>query len=401
MRKQLYVLVSLCMAIGLALGACAPQQSSGAPRISKAVTLKVWHGWTDPNELALLNAAIDTFQKANPKATVDVLAVPFDQLKNKFTTEASTGGGPDLLIGPKDWIGELTNAKLVAELDTVAQSVLADLNPAAVEANKFKGKVMALPESVEAVVLWYNKDMVKDPPKTTDDLLTAAGASGLALNTGFYHSVGFLFAFGGSIFDTNQKCVFDQGSGVADYLDFMAAAKAAKGTVADSDGGKLDAAFKDKKVGMIFNGPWATGDYSKALGADKLGVAAPLKIPKTGKTFAPFLGTKNLFLSSNSKGDAQAAAILFMKVMVSPDIQANQAVKAGHIPSNKSVKASDPLVAGIIAQTQSASYFPNEPEMGAVWGPAGDMIIKVIEGKSKSADAVKEAAGLINNANKK
>ena len=24
---------------------------------------------------------------------------------------------------------------------------------------------------------------------------------------------------------------------------------------------------------MIFNGPWATGDYSKALGADKLGIA--------------------------------------------------------------------------------------------------------------------------------
>jgi arabinogalactan oligomer / maltooligosaccharide transport system substrate-binding protein len=114
MSRQQNALLSLCIIIGLVLGACAPQQSAGAPRITKAVTLTVWHGRTDPNELALLNGTIDTFQKANPKAKVDVLAVPFDQLKNKFTTEASTGGGPDLLIGPKDWIGELTNAKLVA-----------------------------------------------------------------------------------------------------------------------------------------------------------------------------------------------------------------------------------------------------------------------------------------------
>jgi maltose-binding protein MalE len=314
MKKQWYALLSVCMLMVLVLGACA-QKTGPEPElavISKEVTIKLWHGWTDPHELELLTAAVEAFQKANPKAKVELLAVPFGDLKNKFTTEASTGGGPDLLIGPKDWIGELSTAKLITELDTVAASVLADLNPAAVEANKFQGKVMALPESVEAVVLWYNKDIVKTPPTNTEDLLTIAETSGLALNTGFYHSVGFLFGFGGSIFDASQKCVFDQGSGVADYLEFMAKAKASKGVVADSDGGKLDAAFKDKKVGMIFNGPWATGDYEGVLGGDKLGVAAPLKISKSGKTFAPFLGTKNLFLSANAKGDAQIAAVAFM-----------------------------------------------------------------------------------------
>lgn len=401
MYKRIGVLVALCLVVALPLAACQPKAAGGIGAIKQPVTIALWHGWTDSNELALLNAAIAAYQKAYPKATVDVLAVPFDQLKNKFTTEASTGGGPDLLIGPKDWIGELTKAKLIAELDTVAKPILADLNPAAVEANKFGGKIMALPESVEAVVLWYNKDLVKNPPKNTEELISVAEAAGLAMNSGIYHSVGFLFGFGGQIFDASQECVYDQGTGVADYLAYMAQLKAAKGVIMDSDGGKLDAAFKDKKAGLIFNGPWATGDYSKALGADKLGVAAPLKITKTGKTFMPFLGTKNVFLSANSKGDKQNAAMALMKIIVSADIQANYAIKAGHIPSNKSVKASDPIVQGIIAQTLSASYFPNEPEMGAVWGPSGDMITKVVEGKSKAADAAKEAAGLINNANKK
>ena len=274
----------------------------------------------------------------------------------------------------------------------MAKDILADLNPAAVDANKFAGKVMALPESTEAVVLWYNKDLVKTPPTTEAELLTVAAASGLALNTGIYHSVGLLFGFGGQIFDASQKCVLDQGTGTADFLAFMLQAKGTKNVIADGDGGKLDAAFKDKKVGMIFNGPWATGDYSKALGADKLGIAAPIKITKSGKTFAPFLGTKNIFLSANSKGDNQKAALALMKIFVSADIQSNQAIKAGHIPVNKNVKPADPIVAGVMAQTLSASYFPNEPEMGAVWTPAGDMITKVIEGKSQPAAAAKEAA---------
>ena len=188
---------------------------------------------------------------------------------------------------------------------------------------------------------------------------------------------------------------------MADFLDYMAKAKGTTGVVADGDGGKLDAAFKDKKVGMVFNGPWATGDYTKALGADKLGIAAPLKITKSGKVFSPFLGTKNVFLSANSKGDSQKAAIAFMKIIVSVDIQSGLAIKAGHIPVNKNVKPADAIVAGIMAQTLSASYFPNEPEMGSVWTPAGDMITKVIEGKATPADAVKEACAAINAANKK
>jgi len=362
-------------------------------------TVTLWHGWTGAEE-ETLKATVADFLKANPDAKVNLLAVPFDQLKNKFTTEASTGGGPDLLIGPKDWIGELAQAKLIANLDDLGKDILANLNPAAVDADKFQGKVWAIPESTEAVALWYNTDKLKTPPADTDALLKAAGECGLAVNSGFYHYFGFISAFGGKLFDANQKVILDQ-AGTSDALAFLKTAKETKGVTVDSDGGKLDALFKDGKVCMIFNGPWATGDYAKALGKDKLAIAPPVKIAKTGKTFAPFLGTKNIFLAANSKGDNQKAALAFAGFMVSPAVQANFAAKAGHIPSHKTAKVDDKIIAGFVTQTQSASYFPNEPEMGAVWGPAGDMITKVIEGKSQPDAAVKEASETINKANKK
>jgi arabinogalactan oligomer/maltooligosaccharide transport system substrate-binding protein len=371
-----------------------------APQAAAAATLTLWHGWTG-TEADTLGEIVKAYEAANSGTKVDLLAVPFDQLKNKFTTEASTGGGPDLLIGPKDWIGELAQAGLISPLDDLASQIgLDQLNKSAVDANKFQGQTWAFPESTEAVALWYNKDLVKTPPKDTDELLKLAAEVGLAYNSGFYHSAGLLLGGGGKIFDENGKCVLDQGNAVVDALAMLAKAKGTANVIADSDGSKLDAAFKDGKVGMIFNGPWGTGDYVKALGADKLGIADPIDLkPGPGK-FSPFLGTKNLFLSANSQGDAQKAALAFLNFMSQPDTQGMLA-KIGHIPSNPAVKIDDPIQNGFLKQTQVSSYFPNEPEMGAVWTPAADMITAVIEGKTTPAEAAKLACATINAANKK
>jgi len=56
--------------------------------------------------------------------------------------------------------------------------------------------------------------------------------------------------------------------------------------IADSDGSKLDAAFKDGKVGMIFNGPWGTGDYVKGAGRGQAGIVDPIAVG--AGQFAPF-----------------------------------------------------------------------------------------------------------------
>ena len=78
-----------------------------------------------------------------------------------------------------------------------ARSAWTTLNQAAVDANKFQGKIWAFPESTEAVALWYNKKLVRTAPATSiDDLLKQAAEVGLAYNTGFYHSAGLLLGRG-------------------------------------------------------------------------------------------------------------------------------------------------------------------------------------------------------------
>ena len=377
----------------------APKAAAPAAATFKGAPIKLWHGWTGA-EADTLATVVKAFEAANAGAKVELLAVPFDQLKNKYTTEASTGGGPDLLIGPKDWIGELSQAKLISSLDDYAtQTGMGNLNKAAVEANKFGGKVWAFPESTEAVALYYNTDKVKTPPASADDVLKQSGDGlGLGLNTQFYNSVGFLLGGGAKLLDPTGKCILDQNPTAAAGLDWMKKAKGTPNVIADTDGGKLDAAFKDGRVAMIFNGPWAAGDYTKALG-DKVAVADPIALAGSGK-FAPFLGTKNVFLSANSKGDAQGTALGFMNFLSQPAQQESFA-KIGHIPSNPNAKADSKIIQGFLKQTQNSSYFPNEPEMGAVWTPMGDAITKVLEGKADSATALKDACAGINTANKK
>ena len=420
--KRLLVVLGLLTVVSLVITACGAATPAPAPAVQPAApaaqpaaaepaqapeptkapepvvaasrgTISLWHGWTgtEANTLADLVAK---FGETGVK--VDLLAVPFDQLKNKFTTEASTGGGPDLLIGPKDWIGELAQADLIQPLDDLADKVgLGNLNKSAVDANRFGGKVWAFPESTEAVGLWYNKDLVTETPKSWEELLTQASTVGLGLNIGFYHSAGLLLGGGGSIFGENQVCSLDKSESVTNALQFLLDAKNTPNVIADADGGKLDAAFKDGKIGFVFNGPWATGDYAAALGADKIGIVEPISLP--GGAFAPFLGTKNFFLSANSTSDL---ALEFLKFMSEADTQAMMAA-IGHIPSNPNVEVDDPIIAGFLKQTGTASYFPNEPEMGAVWTPGADMITKVVEGKMTPAEAVAEACLTINTANKK
>jgi len=61
----------------------------------------------------------------------------------------------------------------------------------------------------------------------------------------------------------------------------------------------------------------------------------------------------------------------------------------------------DPIVLGFQQQAATAQAIPTRPEMDAVWGYAGDMIVKTLNGVMTPEEAVVEAAALINEENGK
>ena len=71
---------------------------------------------------------------------------------------------------------------------------------------------------------------------------------------------------------------------------------------------------------------------------------------------------------------------------------------AGRLPAHREASVSDPLLLGFIAQAETALSEPHQPAMSQVWGYAGDMLVKVIDGGMLPDVAVTETTILLNDA---
>ena len=164
--------------------------------------ITLWHGWKEA-EIASLNEVVAAFQKANPDVTFDILYVPFDDLRGKFETAASTGGGPSVLIGAADWGPALFNANLVADLTgKISDATLKTIGPAALGAVQYNNALVGMPETLKGVLLFRNKSIVPEAATDVDDLLAKAKAAtkgdvqGLDFEYGLFFSAAASFCSG-------------------------------------------------------------------------------------------------------------------------------------------------------------------------------------------------------------
>jgi arabinogalactan oligomer/maltooligosaccharide transport system substrate-binding protein len=395
MSKKVKVF-SILLAVLLTLSVFAGCKTQPA---EQEITITIWHSWSG-SELEVLNDAITQYNTLHPKVTIDTLQTPFDQLQNKYQTEAASGGGPDILVGPADWIGPFTTANLISPIDDyVDSSFLSHYVTGAVDQVKISGKMMAMPESTECVAMIYNKSMVTQLPATTDDLKTFADSVqsgttyGFVYHVGFYQTAGYFFAAGMQLFDANNNSIVAQGDGGATALTFIKNMAADPKLIVANDYGKADSMFKEGKAAIIINGPWATGDYVTALGAENVGVAPMPALSATGQPFAPFVNTKDFFLNANSDADHKTAAMNFIKFLVSKDIEQLFFEKAKHIPSNTDVDTSaDPVIDGFKKQMLTGVSMPIITEMGQVWNPMQTAIDSVMAGKGGTPAELMQAA---------
>jgi arabinogalactan oligomer/maltooligosaccharide transport system substrate-binding protein len=332
---------------------------------------------------------------AHPEVKVNVLAIPFDQIFNKYETEAAAGGGPDMFTAPNDNLGNEVRAGVVAPVDAYVTGKLDGYTPSGINGVTVDGKMYAVPGIAKAVALYYNKSTVPTAPATTDELLQMVkDGKKIVINQNAYHNFGFWGAFGGKLMDDTGKCVADQG-GYADALQYLVDLKAA-GAMFETDGGKADTAFRQGQADMIINGPWVLGDYKTDLG-DKLGVA-PIPAGPGGPA-TPLMGIDGWYLNPNSK-NAQAAIDLALYIFGKEGLT-EYANTAGDPGARTDVAASDPLVKAFADAAAAGFPRPQSVEFGNYWGPFGDAVTAALEGSVTPADAVKTACETMNTANQK
>ena len=379
--------------------AAAPSAAGSAPALSGTLTIWDTYGSGGSAEADAMIAALALAKTAFPALTVNRVNVPFSDVFNK--TNAGWGAGdatPDMFIAPNDSLGVQTRLGILANLDTSLTGKLDGFAPIAVAGSKVDGKLQMVPESAKTLGMFYNTSLVKTPPTSLDDLMTMAKGGtkvGIDLVDGAYYNWAFYSAFGGKILDDSGKCVADQG-GVADSLKYLADLKATGNVTFYQDKPTFQADFKTGKTAIVFEGPWATGDFKTALG-DKLAIA-PIPPGPKGKS-QPMTGIDGWYINTNSTN--KDLAVAFALWLVTGPAEQVFADKAGHLPAFSAITVTDPIGAQFAKANLDGYPRPQNKELDTYWSNFGNAQAEVVNKGTSATTAVATACSAMNKANGK
>lgn len=119
---------------------------------------------------------VERFDEENPKYTVEREAIPPDQVREVIQTRLRSDQPPDFFgydTGP-GFAGVLAEAGLLYPLDKAYEENGWKIYDWAKQRATYDGKTYGVPDQVEELIVYYNKDLVPEVPETLDDLRTMA-----------------------------------------------------------------------------------------------------------------------------------------------------------------------------------------------------------------------------------
>ena len=373
----------------------------GCGRPDTRTTVTLWHQMTVGEREVLLDR-IAEFEKHNPNIRIRSLYKETEALRSGFQAAALAGVGPDLVFGPADPLGAFVTMELLQDMSPWFDSQRQDLLLP-------QGLTFLSPESQDTqwlvqvgdrvgnhLAIVYNKNLIPDPPTTTEELVqfaisatkqTANGKQyGLVWNfIEPYFFIPFLTGYDGWVFENGTQTPNLDTQEMVDALSFVQKLQDQHQVLpANCDYETADSLFKEGSAAMIINGDWSWSQY---LENEKIDAAvAPLPIVvSTGKPMGPMVATKGYSLNANSTGENAEAAMTFVNFMVSSESQLEFMTRIKTLPSRKNlvdhpVLTSDPTLMASAKQMQQGHPTPVAPEMRAVWDAMRPAYQQVISG---------------------
>ena len=331
---------------------------------------------------------------------------------DKLSLDNQSGQAPDVMMAPYDRVGSLGTDGQLSEVKLSDGAKTDDKTKSLVTAAD--GKVYGAPAVIESLVMYYNKDLVKEAPKTFADLenlakdskYAFAGEDGktsafLADWTNFYFAYGLLAGNGGYVFGQNGKDAKDIGLANDGAIKGVEYAKTwyekwPKGMQDTEGAGNLiQTHFQEGKTAAIIDGPWKAQAFKDAK--VNYGVATIPTLPN-GKEYAAFGGGKAWVIPQATKN--LEASQKFVDFLVSTEQQKVLYDKTNEIPANTEARSyaegkNDELTTAVIKQFKNAQPMPNISQMSAVWDPAKTMLFEAVSGKKDAKTAANDAVTLI------
>ena len=363
-------------------------------------------------EREVLAEQILEFQRLHPEIRVTALYKETEELRSGFQAAVLAGTGPELIYGPSDALGAFVSMGIVQDMSHwftaqelsgfIDQSLtwLSRNDVSSTVETELVGKAenSSVPVSADRLLvqvgdrvgnhlaLVYNRNLIPQPPTTTDELVQMAisqtvftDADGQATQYGLvwnfvepFFLVPFLSGYGGWVFEGQTAQPTLNTPEVVNALEFVSQLQRQHRVMpANCDYETADMLFKTGRAAMIINGDWSWSDYLNNPSIEA--AIAPLPVvSSTGLPMAPMVATKGYSLNVNTSGRQADAARLFTRFMLSEQVQSRYTARLKTLPSLKSLTENVELMADstLMVSAQQAARsrpMPVIPEMRAVW----------------------------------
>ncbi|MFA6937438.1 MAG: maltose ABC transporter substrate-binding protein [Treponema sp.] len=388
--------------IATAIAMCGT--SAFAAKKAKKVTLKVWE--SDGPEKEYIMWAAKEYKKTHPKVNIVYEPVASTDARAKIELDGPAGVGADIFVAPHDHIGALVNGGHV--LANTDAAYLNSFISAAKTASTFEGEVYGYPLGIETYALFYNKALVKNPPKTWEDVANFAKtyndksqnkyALVWAVGDGYYGYM-FMSSFGAQLFGPNGNDRKQHNINSEAAVKGLKYFQSLRGRIldvpsADMTGDFCNSSFTEGKAAMIITGPWKISDFKKS-GVD-FGITTLPEFPEQNKPATSFSGVRLAFVSAYSDHPAEAAE--FAEFLTSHDCLLKRFELTSQIPPRVDITTNDPLSNGVLAQTKNAIPMPTISQMGTYWSAMnaayagiwdGDDVVTDLNAAAAAMDAAK------------
>lgn len=362
--------------------------------------------WEDLNKAHSIDMAVADFEKNND---CKVVVREFNPV-NHLELADSSDEKPDVFIIISDKADYAKESGRIEKLDYMSD--VKDLYlENSVKPFSFDDGIYAQPRDIEALVVFYNKDIISHPADTFDDYIRLAkvrkrdGKYGLIGKfDNFYYSYGFLSAFGAYTFGKKRDGsidLTDLGFNKYEAVDAIEyiwnyACNYQPQSVQDKNGlDVIDDLFVKGEAAAVISGPWRYDKY--ANGHVNFGVSKLPLLPN-GNSPTPFYGVKGYVVSSDSKHKELAKK--FVRLLDEPAYAMDRYMATHEVPVLKSIITNpeisgDEMVSAVLAQIKDADLMPANMKIDELWATMNECLSDVISGKKSARAAANEAVNKI------
>ncbi|MBQ8023889.1 MAG: extracellular solute-binding protein [Succinivibrio sp.] len=348
--------------------------------------------WEDVGRASTIATAVKDFETIYD-CKVEVREKPMYHQVELLEKQGPKGEGPDVVVLASDMVGVAKDKNLITPVHFMQVETNQYL-PNSIASVTFDGELYSVPKTIETLIVFYNKDLLPDPPETLEEYVDLSkkmrkkGKYGLLAKWDlFYTTYALMHGYGAYIFRTDNDGTINLNSYGLDTPGAVESLKVLRKMsnndlvydyLSGIDGyNRMYELFTSKKALAVINGPWAIEDYLKA--GINFGITTLPNLPN-GNPMAGFLGTKGYSISKWSTHKELAED--FLRFLNEHKYALLRYKESRQIPPIISVLqdpslANDDLIQVIAQQSVQAVNMPSIPEMSYVWSAMDKAIWKV------------------------